>query len=187
MTLPSCVDTTTGMSQSEIRAVTVYCSSSKSLDARYYADAVALGKAIARENWTLVYGGNDVGLMSSGARGARAGKGKVIGITPQLFVDKGYDDKQADELIADLAGTRRAVGSLAPVAAGVLIAPLAVTLHRRDQLPHAIGRGVDEDGVGVLIQRFGDRSRQVVHDRSTHERQHCRSIGCIPTRPILRC
>ncbi len=85
--------------KSDIHAVTVYCSSSRSLDARYYADGVALGKAIAHENWTLVYGGNDVGLMSSVARGVRDGHGKVVGITPQIFIDKGYDDKLADELI----------------------------------------------------------------------------------------
>jgi uncharacterized protein (TIGR00730 family) len=82
-----------------IRAVTVYCSSSKSLDPIYYAAGTALGTAIAREGWDLVYGGNHVGLMGTVADAARAAGGKVIGVTPQLFVDQGLGDSGCDELI----------------------------------------------------------------------------------------
>jgi uncharacterized protein (TIGR00730 family) len=82
-----------------IRAVTVYCSSSKSLDPVYYAAGTALGTAIAQEGWDLVYGGNHVGLMGTLADAARAAGGKVIGVTPQLFVDQGLGDSACDELI----------------------------------------------------------------------------------------
>lgn len=82
-----------------IRAVTVYCSSSKSLDPIYYAAGAALGGAIAREGWALVYGGNHLGLMATVADAARNAGGKVIGVTPQLFVEKGFGDDQCDELI----------------------------------------------------------------------------------------
>jgi uncharacterized protein (TIGR00730 family) len=82
-----------------IRAVTVYCSSSKSLDPVFYAAGAALGSAIAREGWTLVYGGNHLGLMAKLADAARNAGGKVIGVTPRLFVDKGFGDDKCDELI----------------------------------------------------------------------------------------
>lgn len=58
-----------------------------------------LGSAVARQKWSLVYGGNFVGLMAAIAQAARDAGGKVIGITPQLMVDKGLSDADADELI----------------------------------------------------------------------------------------
>jgi uncharacterized protein (TIGR00730 family) len=82
-----------------IRAVTVYCSSSKHLDPIYYTAGAALGRAIALEKWDLVYGGNHIGLMATLADAARAAGGRVIGITPQLFIDKGVGDHQCDELV----------------------------------------------------------------------------------------
>ena len=82
-----------------IQAVTVYCSSSNRI-ARHFIDAAAeLGRAIARQKWKLVYGGNSVGNMAVMADACRAAGGKVIGVTPQLFIDKGVHDCRCDELI----------------------------------------------------------------------------------------
>jgi uncharacterized protein (TIGR00730 family) len=82
-----------------VRAVTVYCSSSKRVAQIYLDAARELGEAIAREKWVLVYGGNNIGCMGILADAARAGDGKVVGITPQLMVDKGIGDQKCDELI----------------------------------------------------------------------------------------
>jgi uncharacterized protein (TIGR00730 family) len=82
-----------------IQSVTVYCSSRENLDDVYYRAGAELGRAIASNGWKLVYGGNDLGLMKVVADAARAAGGKVIGITPQLFVDAGCDDKNCEELI----------------------------------------------------------------------------------------
>jgi uncharacterized protein (TIGR00730 family) len=84
---------------SSIRAVTVFCSSSSAVHPRFLAAAGELGAAIAGQNWSLVYGGNFVGLMAALAQGARDAGGRVIGITPQLMHDKGLSDLKADELI----------------------------------------------------------------------------------------
>lgn len=82
-----------------IHAVTVYCSSSAKID-RVFLDAAAeLGRALAANHWKLVYGGNNVGCMGVLADSVRRGGGKVIGVTPQLFVDKGSADPGCDELI----------------------------------------------------------------------------------------
>ena len=82
-----------------IRNVTVYCSSSRQIDANFMAAGRELGRAIASRGWGLVYGGNRVGMMGELADAVRAGGGKVIGVTPQLFIDKGVHDTLADELI----------------------------------------------------------------------------------------
>ena len=79
--------------------VTVYCSSSTSVPDVYPAAASQLGRAIAERGWTLIYGGNCVGCMGALANGARASKGKVIGVTPQVMVDEGIGDDLCDELI----------------------------------------------------------------------------------------
>ena len=82
-----------------LKAITVYCSSSAHVPRVYFEAAEQLGRAIANEGWSLVYGGNACGLMKALADGARAASGKVIGITPQSLVDKGFNDEQCDELI----------------------------------------------------------------------------------------
>jgi uncharacterized protein (TIGR00730 family) len=87
------------MSQMLIRTVTVYCSSSSAVGREYFEAAEQTGRAIARNKWKLVYGGNLVGLMKTLAEACRAGGGKVVGITPQLMVDKGIHDGLADELL----------------------------------------------------------------------------------------
>jgi uncharacterized protein (TIGR00730 family) len=84
---------------SSIRSVTVYCSSSKEIAPVYFRAGEELGAAIARSGWTLVYGGNRIGLMGSLADAARAAGGKVVGITPQLMLDHGIGDELCEELV----------------------------------------------------------------------------------------
>jgi len=82
-----------------IRTVTVYCSSSSELAQHYYDAGAELGCAIASNGWKLVYGGNAIGLMKTVADAVRAAGGKVIGITPQFFCNKGLEDRLCDELV----------------------------------------------------------------------------------------
>jgi uncharacterized protein (TIGR00730 family) len=82
-----------------MRAVTVYCSSGSHVPPAYFTAAAELGRAIAAQRWTLVYGGNSVGCMGALADAAREGGGMVIGVTPQVLVDKGIADEQCHELV----------------------------------------------------------------------------------------
>lgn len=86
------------MSESRVRSITVFCSSSARIAPVYRQAAAELGGAIAREGWQLVYGGNNLGSMGSLADACRAAGGKVIGITPELFVSKGFADRQCHTL-----------------------------------------------------------------------------------------
>jgi uncharacterized protein (TIGR00730 family) len=88
-----------------LRSVTVYCSSSSEIPQHYLEAAHELGISIARAGWTLVYGGNRIGMMAAVADAAREAGGKVVGITPQLLVDQGIADDRCDELVVT-AGMR---------------------------------------------------------------------------------
>src|SRR3954471_1468948 len=82
-----------------IRAVTVYCSSSSKVAKPFVEATAQLGREIALNRWKLVYGGNSVGLMGVLADGCRTAGGKVVGVTPQLFIDKNVHDTKCDELV----------------------------------------------------------------------------------------
>lgn len=77
----------------------MYCSSSSAIPAVYFDAGRELGAALAERKLALVYGGNNVGLMGATADAVRAGGGRVIGITPQLFVDKGVADANCHDLV----------------------------------------------------------------------------------------
>lgn len=82
-----------------IRAVTVYCSSSRHVAPEYFEAARELGGEIARAGWQLVYGGNHIGCMGALADAARAAGGEVIGVTPQILLDQGIADDCCEELV----------------------------------------------------------------------------------------
>ena len=68
------------------KSVCVYCGSRPGSDPAYMADAEQLGAQLARENWRLVYGAGDVGLMGAVARSAQAAGGETFGVIPQHLV-----------------------------------------------------------------------------------------------------
>lgn len=70
-----------------IKSVCVYCGSRMGNDPAYGADAQALGTALARNGWRLVYGAGDVGLMGTAARAAQDAGAETFGVIPQHLVD----------------------------------------------------------------------------------------------------
>ncbi|MFN4242172.1 MAG: TIGR00730 family Rossman fold protein [Tepidisphaerales bacterium] len=82
-----------------IRSVTVFCAASGRVSASFLTCARQTGQAIADAGWTLVYGGNRTGCMHELAEGARSRGGRVVGVTPRLFVERNYHDTAADELV----------------------------------------------------------------------------------------
>lgn len=77
----------------------VYCSSSDRLDQKYYAAAEAVGEAIAKRGWGLVYGGGKSGLMGAVARTVKHHGGRVVGVIPDFMKAKELAFDEADELI----------------------------------------------------------------------------------------
>ncbi|PKQ61750.1 Rossman fold protein, TIGR00730 family [Labilibaculum filiforme] len=79
--------------------ICVFCSSSNSVDKKYFQEAENLGIAIASCGYNLVYGGTNVGLMNQVAVSAKQAGGKVIGVVPKLIADYGLTADFLDELI----------------------------------------------------------------------------------------
>jgi uncharacterized protein (TIGR00730 family) len=82
------------------KTLCVYCSSSDRLDAKYYAAAEALGRAMVSGGWGLVYGGGRTGLMGALAREVKAGGGRVVGVIPEFMKVKELAFLEADELVS---------------------------------------------------------------------------------------
>lgn len=68
-----------------LRRAAVYCGSANGTDARFLAEARALGTAIAGAGWGMVYGGATAGLMGATADAALAGGAEVIGVLPEVL------------------------------------------------------------------------------------------------------
>ena len=69
-------------------AVCVFCGSSPGARPAYRESADALGRALATQGRTLVYGGGNVGLMGVVADAALGSGGRVIGVMPQHLIDR---------------------------------------------------------------------------------------------------
>jgi hypothetical protein len=69
------------------------------LDQKYYVAAEAVGEAIAKRGWGLVYGGGKSGLMGALARAVKRQGGRVIGVIPDFMKTKELAFDEADELI----------------------------------------------------------------------------------------
>jgi uncharacterized protein (TIGR00730 family) len=79
-------------------AVAVYCGS-RFGDAPAFADAARnLGRLIAQEGATLIYGGGRVGLMGAVADAALAVGGRVVGVIPQALMDREVGHQGLSEL-----------------------------------------------------------------------------------------
>ena len=76
------------MSQSApLRSVCVYCGSRPGADPAYADAATDLGTSLAGENWRLVYGAGDVGLMGLVARATQDAGGDTFGVIPTHLMD----------------------------------------------------------------------------------------------------
>jgi len=64
----------------------VFCASSNDLPPSYYEEARRLGRWLGEHGKTLVYGGNNCGLMEAVAQGAHETGGKVYGVIPKKLV-----------------------------------------------------------------------------------------------------
>ena len=77
----------------------VYCSSSGTLDRKYYEAGERLGREMAARGWGLIYGGGNAGLMGSVARSVKAAGGHVVGVIPEFMRERELAYQEANELV----------------------------------------------------------------------------------------
>lgn len=82
-----------------IQTVTVYCASSTQVDEIYHAAAERLGRVLARNGMTLVYGAGGSGSMGRLADGALAEGGRVIGVIPGFMKELEWYHRGISEII----------------------------------------------------------------------------------------
>lgn len=81
-----------------VQSVCVYCASSRQCDPAYHDAAYELGREMALNNVTIVYGGGLVGSMGAMANAALAHGGKVVGILPQFMHELEWGHTSLTEL-----------------------------------------------------------------------------------------
>ena len=102
--------------------ICVYGSSSSKIEKKYIDSAYNLGRAIVKNNHTVVYGGGAEGVMGAVARGAYEEKGKIIGIAPSFFkVDGSLFDKCTKFIYPDTMRERKKI--LEDMSDAFIIAP----------------------------------------------------------------
>lgn len=82
-----------------MKSICVFCGSSMGFHPIYKKSAHDLGKHIANENLSLIYGGGSVGLMGILADSVMEHGGKVIGIIPRFLYEKEVGHDGVSELI----------------------------------------------------------------------------------------
>ncbi|KPQ07204.1 MAG: putative Rossmann fold nucleotide-binding protein [Rhodobacteraceae bacterium HLUCCA12] len=69
-------------------SVCLFCGARAGHDAGLAETARATGAMLARENWRLVYGAGDIGLMGAVAQAMRAAGGQAMGVIPQHLMQR---------------------------------------------------------------------------------------------------
>lgn len=79
--------------------ICVFGSSSEIIDKKYLASAESLGKKIAQNGDTMIFGAGKYGVMGAAARGAASEGGKIIGVSPEFFEEIDVIYEECTELI----------------------------------------------------------------------------------------
>ena len=82
-----------------MKSVAVFCGSSIGALPTYKEGAIALGKELAKQNITLVYGGASVGIMGTVADTVLKSGGQVIGVIPKMLEEREISHTNLTELI----------------------------------------------------------------------------------------
>lgn len=82
-----------------MQAITIYCGANTGSHPDYRQAAEDLGKYMAQNHYTVVYGGGSVGLMGVVADAALAHGGEVIGVIPHFLDRMEVGHKHLTEMI----------------------------------------------------------------------------------------
>jgi hypothetical protein len=78
--------------------ICVFCGSADGAVPEYLATARELGRRIAEKKYGLVYGGATVGAMGALADAALAAGGEVVGVIPEIIMDREIGHRGVTEL-----------------------------------------------------------------------------------------
>lgn len=88
--------------------ICVFCSANQQLDPAFFVATEELGRWLAQQGHTLVYGGVNQGLMECVAKAAHEAGGQTIGVIPQIIEKSGRISQYVDvELLCDNLSDRK--------------------------------------------------------------------------------
>ena len=88
--------------------ICVFCSANGQSDPDFFTMTEELGRWIATEGHTLVYGGVNCGLMECVARAVHEAGGRTVGVLPQIVVKSGRVSDYVDtEVLCDNLSDRK--------------------------------------------------------------------------------
>ena len=88
--------------------ICVFCSANQQIDSDFFALTEELGRWIASEGHSLVYGGVNQGLMECVAKAVHEAGGQTIGVIPQIVEKSGRISQYVDvEMLCDNLSDRK--------------------------------------------------------------------------------
>lgn len=78
--------------------ITVYGGAHPGSDPAFVAAAEQLGRMIAKNGHTVVYGGGAIGMMGGLSRGALEEGGRVIGVIPRFMVEREWANPAVEDM-----------------------------------------------------------------------------------------
>ncbi|WP_062270568.1 TIGR00730 family Rossman fold protein [Endozoicomonas arenosclerae] len=81
-----------------MKSITVFCGSRPGEHDDYLNDALRVTEELVKRGITLIYGGGNIGLMGAIANRALERGGKVIGVIPEILIEKELAHEQLTEL-----------------------------------------------------------------------------------------
>lgn len=89
----------TTCSRSDMKSVAVFCAASENIAPGYFEAAGEVGAMLGRMGAALVYGGARFGLMEATAKAAKATGARVVGVVPEILVERDRVSSLLDEHI----------------------------------------------------------------------------------------
>lgn len=82
-----------------MQTVCVYCGSSSQVSLSFFNAASELGRILAENQVSLIYGGGSMGLMGEVAQSALSFGGNVVGVIPQFMYNENWFKSNLSQLI----------------------------------------------------------------------------------------
>lgn len=83
-----------------MKNVAVFCAASEAIDSCYITAASEVGAMLGQMGASLVYGGARFGLMEATAKAAKAAGAHIIGVVPDILVERDRVSTLLDEHVA---------------------------------------------------------------------------------------
>jgi len=141
-----------------LKRICVFCGSSPGNNSKYAKSARKLGETLAESEITLIYGGSNIGLMGEIANSMICRNGNVIGIIPQILVEKEVAFTHLQDLrIVNSMHERKAL--MAELADGFISMPGGFgTLEETIEMLTWTQLGIHEKPLGLLnVEGYFDR------------------------------